>query len=178
IDPLAPAEERTAQYGTLHRLDLDGADTVLADDVMTSNGLACDADDGVMYHVDTPRRLVWRFPVDTVDGREREQFVSTEEYEGEPDGLAVAADGSVWVAMAGGSVVVAWDAGGRRMAEIEVPQVLATAVAFGGDDLRSLYVLTGSSTDHPDPAGGSVYVMPAPVAGLPGAVAKVRLPAA
>ena len=130
-----------------------------------------------MYHVDTPRRLVWRFPVDTVDGREREQFVSTDDYGGEPDGLAVAADGSVWVAMAGGSVVVAWDAQGRRINEIAVPQVLATAVAFGGDDLRSLYVLTGSSTDHPGPDGGSVYLMPSPVTGLPSAVARVRLPA-
>lgn len=172
IDPLEGAGGGGGM-GRLHRIELDGSSTVLADDVVTSNGLAADPADELVYHVDTGRRLVWQLPSDTERGEGRELFVSTEEYDGEPDGLAVAADGSVWVAMAGGGLVVAWDRLGHRVAEVQVPQLLATAVCFGGDDLRSLYVLTGSMPDQPDPAGGCVYLDASPVAGRPGAVARV-----
>jgi gluconolactonase len=92
-----------------------------------------------------------------------------------PDGLAVAADGSVWVAMAGGGLVVAWDASGRRSAEIAVPAELVTSVCFGDADLRTLYVLTGSNAEHPDPEGGSVFRTPAPCAGLPSPQARICL---
>ena len=105
----------------------------------------------------------------------RNVFVDTSEYAGVPDGLTVAADGSVWLAMAGGAVVVAWDAKAARVAEVPVPQPLVTSVTFGDPDLRTLFVLTGHSHDHPDPAGGCRYSMPAPATGLPAPVARIPL---
>jgi sugar lactone lactonase YvrE len=158
--------------GRLYRLDLDGAVHVLAEDVLISNGLGVEPADEFLYHVDSPRRCVWRYRQDT---GAREDFIDTSGYPGVPDGLAVAADGSVWVAIAGGSVVVGWDAAGRRLAEIPVPAALVTSVCFGGADLRTLYVLTGANEDHPDPDGGAVYRMPAPGVGLPAPTARVRL---
>ena len=154
--------------GRLYCIDLHGTVTVLADDVLVANGLGTDPADATLYHVDSPRRVVWRFPLDTDHpGDGREIFVDTSEYAGVPDGLTVAADGSVWVAMAGGGVVVAWDAKGVRVTEIPVPHSLVTSVTFGGPDLRTLFILTGHSHDHPDAAGGCLYRTNPGPAGLP-----------
>ena len=180
VDPLAepPAAPLAGgpPVGRLYRIGVDGRSTVLADDVITSNGLGVDPSEAVLYHVDTGRRLVWRLPLGADRGQGREQFVDTSEYAGEPDGLAVAEDGSVWVAMAGGGAVVAWDAAGRRVAEVELPQPLATAVCLGGRDRADLYALTGATVRYPDPDGGGIYVGRAPVAGLPAPFARVAIP--
>ena len=63
---------------------------------------------------------------------------------GIPDGLAVAADGSVWVAIADGGCVIAFEPDGSERTRLPVPLPMVTSVCFGGDDLRDLYVVTGS----------------------------------
>jgi gluconolactonase len=171
-----PTGDEERGFGRLYRIGLDGACDVLAEDVMVSNGLGVDPGDQVLYHVDTPRKTVWAYPTDGVGERgvpERRAFADTGEYGGVPDGLAVADDGSVWVAMAGGGVVVGWDAAGTRVGEIPVPQRLVTSVCFGGADGRTLYILTGANDEHPDPLGGSLYVHPSDRHGQPGPRAAV-----
>jgi gluconolactonase len=177
-----PTGDRERGFGRLYRIDLDGSCQVLADDVMVSNGLGVDPAGEVLYHVDTPRSTVWSYAVGEVPELEpevpgvagqRRVFVETGEYGGVPDGLAVADDGSVWVAMAGGGVVVGWDAAGGRVAEIPVPQPLVTSVCFGGPDGRTLYILTGADDEHPDPRGGSLYAHAGDRRGRPGPRAAV-----
>jgi len=177
-DGAAQAAGAPPAAGRLYLIGLDGAVTVLADDVLISNGLGTDPSDRLLYHVDSERRTVWRFALDASDvGASRQAYVSTAEYgESLPDGLAVAADGSVWVALAGAGLVVGWDAGGARLAEIEVPHALVTSVCFGGPGLRTLYILTGKDEEHPNPDGGSVFATGAPTTGLPAPVARVRIP--
>jgi gluconolactonase len=141
--------------GRLYRIDLDGSITVLADDVLVSNGLGVSPPGDVLYHVDSYRRIVWVFDDEGV----RRVFVDVGEYDGIPDGLAVTADGSVFVAMAGGGVVVGWDPHGDRIAELAVPQRLVTSVCFGGQDLTQLFILTGVNSEHRDDVGGAIYVI-------------------
>ncbi|MCU1484660.1 MAG: hypothetical protein JWN67_1406 [Actinomycetia bacterium] len=175
-NPLGPDEARTND-GRLYCIDVDGSSWVVSDDVLASNGLGIDPDATVLYHVDSGRKLVWAFTLDQPSMASRRPFADTSEYGGVPDGLAVAADGSVWVAMAGGSVVVAWDAKGRRVVELELPQPLVTGVAFGGPDGTTLWITTGTGVgDEVDEIGGAVYVTSAQVPGLPGPYARVRLP--
>ncbi len=166
----------SAAAGRLYLIDLDGSVAVLADDVLISNGIGADPGDRLLYHVDSGRRTVWRFALDAPDiGGSRQAFVSTSEYGAAlPDGLAVAADGSVWVALAGAGLVVGWDARGARLGEIGVPHALVTSVCFGGPGLRTLYILTGTDASHPNPDGGSVFATVAPRTGLPAPVARVR----
>lgn len=166
------ARERDAA-GRLYLLDADREVRVLADDVLISNGLGTSPDDALLYHVDSGRRTIWRFALES--GGERAPFASTHEYDALPDGLAVAADGSVWVALAGAGLVVGWSAAGERVAEIEVPHALVTSVCFGGPGLGTLYILTGANDEHPNPDGGSVFAAPAPCPGLPAPSARVRL---
>jgi gluconolactonase len=162
---LDPTGDEPRGPGRLYRIGLDGAVDVLADDITVSNGLGVDPADEALYHVDTHRRTVWRY--DTATG-ERSTFVETGEYSGVPDGLAVADDGSVWVAMAGGGVVVGWDSDGARVGEVAVPQELVTSVCFGDADGHTLYILTGTNSDHPDPRGGCVYAVRSDRRGHPG----------
>jgi D-xylonolactonase len=162
--------------GRLYLIDTTGSVAVLADDVLISNGLGADPSDRLLYHVDSERRAVWQFELDAADiGGSRRVFVSTGEYDALPDGLAVAADGSVWVALAGAGLVVGWDARGARLAEIAVPHALVTSVCFGGPGLDTLYILTGTDAEHPNPDGGSVFSLDADRTGLPAPVARVRL---
>jgi sugar lactone lactonase YvrE len=171
--PHDSAREAQRVPGRLYRVDVDGGVTVLADDVLVSNGLGVSPAGDVLYHVDSYRRTVWAF-----DGEyNRRVFVELSEYDGIPDGLAVAADGSVFVAMAGGGVVLGWRADGTRVAELSVPQPLVTSVCFGGPALRSLYVLTGVNEEYPDDRGGAVYVHEAHGPGLAAPVCAVALPA-
>jgi gluconolactonase len=173
INPLDP--DGSALLGRLYRIGLDRSVDVLAEDVVTSNGLGTDPVGSRLYHVDTGRRVVWQLPLEGSTGSARSVFVDTSEYDGEPDGLAVASDGSVWVAMAGGGVVVAWDSLGRRVAELPVPQPLVTSVCFGGPSLTTLFVLTGATEASPDAEGGCIYVSEGVVPGLPGPIAQVAL---
>jgi len=161
--------------GRLYQLDLDGAVRVLADDVKVSNGLGTDPDGDRLYHVDSNRRTIWSFDLDADDPAvTRTSFADTSEYSGVPDGLCVAVDGSVWAAIAGGSVVVVWDAQGRRTHELPVPQPLVTSVCLGGPQLATLFVLTGATDEEPDPLGGAVYSTDVDVRGLPAPYARVR----
>src|SRR6266516_1923689 len=48
-----------------------------------------------------------------------------------PDGLAVAADGSVWVAAAHGGCVVAFESDGSERRRLAVPLPMVTSVCFG-----------------------------------------------
>jgi sugar lactone lactonase YvrE len=160
------------EAGRLYRLGTDGGVEVLADDVLASNGLAVDPAERQLLHVDSLRKVVWRFAL-ADPSMPREVFVDTGEYEGVPDGLALAGDGSVWVAIAGSGLVVGWDAAGRRIAELTVPAALVTSVCFGGPGLDVLYVLTGVNDEYPAVDGGAVLATPAPCTGLPAPSASI-----
>ena len=173
-----PSGSSSAAAGRLYLIELDGSATVLADDMLISNGIGVDPVGRLPYHVDSERRTVWRFDLDAADlAGSRRPLVDTSEYGALPDGLAVAADGSVWVALAGAGLVVGWDADGARAAEIGVPHALVTSVCFGGPGLATLYILTGADAGHPNPDGGSVFRLDAPWTGFPAPVARVRPPA-
>jgi len=91
---------------------------------------------------------------------------------GVPDGMKVAGDGSIWVADAHGGRVVVFDANGAQRQEIAVPLPMVTSVCFGGDDLRDLYIVTGSR-GGPGENCGSIFRMRVEVAGLPLPPARV-----
>ncbi|MGB8407229.1 MAG: SMP-30/gluconolactonase/LRE family protein [Mycobacterium sp.] len=167
--PHEGAREAQRQPGRLYRVDVDGSVTTLADDVLVSNGLGVSPSGDVLYHVDSYRRTVWAFD----ESGNRRVFADVSGHEGIPDGLAVAADGSVYVAMAGGGVVLGWAADGTATAELRVPQPLVTSICFGGADLGSLFVLTGVNEEYADDQGGSVYVTAAPSPGLAAPVCSV-----
>lgn len=173
-----PAAGRDA--GRFYLIDLDGSVTVLTEDLQIANGVHADPSDAWLYSVDSGRKQVWRFALADAAAditASRTPFVDTSEYQGLPDGLQVAADGSVWIAMAGAGCVVGYSASGARLAEIESPHALTTTLAFGGAGLDELYILTGDQPEWPNPEGGTVFRTSAPTVGMPAPYCKVALPA-
>ena len=160
--------------GDLHLIDLDGSARVVATDVRLTNGLGFSPDGRTLYHSDSARGRVFRYDVaDDGDLGPKDVFARTER--GAPDGLVVSTDGTVWVAEAGGGGVGAYGPDGRLVDFIEIPEPMCTSVCFGGDDLRDLYIVSGSDGTDSDRAG-AVYRVRTEVAGLP--VATTPLPAA
>ncbi|UOY01750.1 SMP-30/gluconolactonase/LRE family protein [Blastococcus sp. PRF04-17] len=159
---------------TLHVVDVDGSVRVAETGLSASNGLAWDAESTVLYLVDTPRRVIWRYDY-RLDGGElgdREVFARIGEDAGLPDGLATDTAGGVWVALFGGGAVHRYDAGGALTHVVPVPVTYPTSVAFGGDDLRTVFVTTSRTRltpeqDAAEPLGGSVLAFDVDAPGVP-----------
>ncbi len=160
--------------GFLHVIDLDGTMRTLSDGILLTNGLGFSPDGKRLYHSDARAGIVRVYDVapDGSVGTWR-QFASIDPG-GVPDGLKVASDGSVWVADAHGGRVVVFNADGTHRTNLAVPLSMVTSVCFGGDDLRDLYIVTGSR-GGPSENCGSIFHMKVDVPGLALPPARVRL---
>ncbi|MBN6056685.1 SMP-30/gluconolactonase/LRE family protein, partial [Nonomuraea sp. RK-328] len=80
---------------------------------------------------------------------------------GAPDGMAIDAEGCLWIAMWGGGRLVRLDPEGRLLSEVPVPVAQPSSCAFGGPDLDVLYVTTAREGLGPHPVGpaGSVLAV-------------------
>jgi D-xylonolactonase len=171
------ADGRAPQAGNLYLIDLDGGSRLVGRDVQLTNGLGFSPDGRTLYHSDSRRSSVFCYSVAS-DGSlgEKKLFVKAER--GVPDGLVVSVDGAVWVALAGdGHGVAVYAPDGRQRDFVEIPQAMCTSVCFGGDDLRDLYIVSGSEGTGTD-RGGCVYKHRTTIAGLPVAPARVAIPKA
>jgi sugar lactone lactonase YvrE len=72
---------------------------------------------------------------------------------GDADGLAVDAEGGVWVALGGGGAVGRFSPSGELEEVVDVPATFVSSLCFGGPDGRDLYVTTADNTDDPSRAG-------------------------
>jgi sugar lactone lactonase YvrE len=146
----------------------------LGDGFMTSNGLAFSPDGRTLYFSDTPRFVVYRFDYDPATGeaanrREFTRIEPTATDRGRPDGAAVDAEGCYWTSLYEGSRVARYDPTGRLMSTHSLPVRCPTMPAFGGEDLKTLFVTTARDKNAAQgaPAGGGVYSLRVDVPGLP-----------
>ena len=158
--------------GSLHAIDLDGAMRTLAGGVMLTNGLGFSPDGAHLYHSDTRSNMVRAYDIGP-DGTvvAWRPFVH---FDGGADGLKVAADGSVWVADAQGSRVAVFNPDGTHRADVAVPLPMVTSLCFGGEDLRDLYIVTGSDRG-PSETCGTVFRTRTDVPGQPLPPCRVAL---
>lgn len=137
-----------------------------------TNGPAMSPDGRTLYHTDTLGKLVYAFDV-AQDGSIGGKRVFVELKDGGyPDGMAVDAQGHVWVATFGGWRIDRFDAQGRKVGEVRLPCSNITKLAFGGDDLRTVYVSSArkgltSAELAAQPLAGGLFTFQADVPGLP-----------
>jgi sugar lactone lactonase YvrE len=164
-----------ARPGGLWRLDPEGPVRVL-DDVRLANGLAWSPSGDTLYFTDSLRRRVDAYPYDPADGTigAARPFCRIAEEDGLPDGIAVDADGGVWVALAGGGTVRRYGPSGRLAEHVRLPTRYPTSCAFGGTGLRDLFITTGSRPvpppERPDQVArgaGALFRLRTGVRGLP-----------
>ena len=151
--------------GDLYLIETSGAIRTVAEDIELTNGLGFSPDGEFLYHSDSRRQQVYRYPVKE-NGDLEPRTIFCEFDEGAPDGLAVAVDGSVWIANAGGGCVNVYNADGSLREIIKITLPMCTSVCFGGPNLKTLYVVSGSNGVEGDRRGG-IFRYDSPVAGVP-----------
>ncbi|MFJ3670296.1 SMP-30/gluconolactonase/LRE family protein [Streptomyces sp. NPDC090106] len=161
--------------GALYRLD-PGAEAprrVLAA-TSVANGLGWSPDGTRMYFVDSSTRRVDVLDYDPATGEAagRRPWATVEDEAGVPDGLAVDAEGGVWVALWRGGQIRRYGPDGSHDMTLPLPVSQVTSCAFGGDGLGLLYVTTGrvGMSDRrlaAEPAAGAVFAADVGVPGLP-----------
>jgi xylono-1,5-lactonase len=89
---------------------------------------------------------------------------------GYPDGLTVDAAGDIWVAHYGGGRISRLQPDGRLRATYPMPCSIVASCAFGGADLRTLYITTGTEPDRSSHPAGCLLAMRVDASGLPSPV--------
>lgn len=130
-----------------------------------TNGPAFSPDGRRIYFSDSVDRRVFVRELDQGGNVGPEQtFVEIEDEAGYPDGLAVDDEGNLWVALWAGWSVRQYSASGRLLASVALPCANVTKPAFGGDDMRSLFITTAatglSPAEHMEqPLAGGLFVV-------------------
>lgn len=128
--------------GALYRLDENLRVEKVLDGVSVSNGIGWSLDDTAMYFIDSGAHGVDEFDYDAATGTiaNRRRLVDVSPEVGLPDGMAVDAEGHLWVAIWGGSAVHRYRPDGTLGTVVHLPAAQITSCAFGGRDLGDLYV--------------------------------------
>jgi sugar lactone lactonase YvrE len=122
--------------GALHVWSPAGGVRTVLDGMTLPNGIGWSPEGSSVYVVDSGPRVLLTAKFDPSTGgigafRTLHEFTGN----GEPDGLAVAADGTIWVAMWDGSRIDRLALEGTLIESIAVPTVRPTALAFGNGKL-------------------------------------------
>ncbi|MCP8882277.1 SMP-30/gluconolactonase/LRE family protein [Devosia sp. XJ19-1] len=142
----------------------------------------CFSPDGrTAYWADTPEQKILKCQTDPETGMpvsEWELFADVSEHRGYPDGAVVDSEGFLWNARWGGSCVIRYAPDGSIDRIIEVPVSQVTCPAFGGKDLKRLFLTTANKTLSAEQlaaekVAGGVFYIDLDIAGLP--EAKIKL---
>jgi sugar lactone lactonase YvrE len=140
----------------------------------TCNGLGWSPDDRTFYLADTAAARIYAYDFDLASGAvaNRRVFAQLAAGAGRPDGLAVDADGGVWVANSGGWGLTRYDPEGGILRSVRLPVPRPTSCVFGGAGLATLYVTSSrlglSRRQRADaPLSGGLFVLEVGVRGLP-----------
>ncbi|MBT5107465.1 MAG: hypothetical protein HOM25_02175 [Rhodospirillaceae bacterium] len=165
--------EEEIRPGHLHVIDLDGSIRTVSDGILLTNGMGFSPDGKFLYHCDSRTCHIRAYDI-TGDGEVAGYSVLIDRPGQVTDGMAVAEDGSIWVAIANGGCVSVFEADGSHRLDIPVPVPMVTSVCFGGPDLRDLYIVTGQRGGPRENCGG-IYKMRVDVPGVPVPLARVAL---
>lgn len=136
----------------------------------------CFSPDGrIAYWTDTPTRKILKCETDPETGLpvgEWTLFADVSEHRGYPDGAVVDSQGYLWNARWGGNCVIRYAPDGTIDRIVEVPVSQVTCPAFGGRDLKRLFLTSASKNLSDDQlaaekVAGGVFYIDLDIAGLP-----------
>lgn len=160
------------QEASLYCLDTDLSVTQKFGPVTNSNGIVWTRDGNTMYYIDTPSKKVRAFDFDQTTGSLSNERVAwdTSADSSSPDGMTIDSEDRLWVAFCHGAKVVCFDPSTSQVVQqVDFPCVETTACAFGGPELRDLYVTTGLKKDLQEPEAGRLFVCRPGAQGVPSA---------
>jgi len=160
--------------GSVYRLDSDLSAHRIDRGFSCVNGIAWDLDARIMYLCDTWLRRIYSYDFDRDAGiaRNRRVFAELPPGQGYPDGLTVDESDFVWNAHYDGWRITRYAPDGRIDRVLRMPVQHVTSLAFGGPDLRTLFVTSASMRLAPEaraqqPLAGHVLALEPGVAGIP-----------
>lgn len=172
-------EPRNAPNAEMYVFERGALRRAWAGGMTNSNGLAFDLDGSALFHADTTSHRVDRYPLDASGAHGAPSTIASFSqdkaapgYGGRPDGATVDSEGMYWVAMFEGGRVLRIAPDGSILREIALPVRCPTSLAFGGADLRTLYITTASHGRSSEelaryPDSGKLLALQLDVAGRP-----------
>ena len=158
--------------GALYQLTDNGVQKRDPDYVIT-NGPTASLDNRTLYHTDTLKKVIYAFDR-AADGTlsNRRDFARIGAGDGHPDGPITDSQGYIWSGLYGGWGVNRYSPDGKKVSKLAMPVANVTKAAFGGKDLRTLYITTawkGLSDEErqQQPTAGGLFRVRVDVAGLP-----------
>jgi sugar lactone lactonase YvrE len=151
--------------GILYRLDPDGKWTEWKTGIGIPNTMAWSPDGKVFYSGDTTANIIYAYDYDPQTGAisaERPHAAGCPQ--GLPDGSAMDAEGYLWNARYSGRCVLRIAPDGSIDHVVQLPVASPTTCAFGGPDLKTLYITSARSEEQ---YSGSVFALNLGVSGLP-----------
>jgi sugar lactone lactonase YvrE len=139
-----------------------------------SNGPAFSLDGTRAYFTDSYAYEIWRYDIDPATGEvgPRRSFAKVKPEDGYPDGMTVDAEGFLWNAHWDGWRITRYDPDGRIDRVLQVPVPKPTSIAFGGPDMKRLYITSASLDMTPQqlaeaPWSGCLMACDLDIVGLP-----------
>jgi L-arabinonolactonase len=162
--------------GSFYHWDAQRGPTLIRAGVAIANGLCFSPDGLTIYYADSPLGTIWRASYDPVTGIAADESVfagpdpDVPGDTGSPDGSAVDEHGCIWNARWGAWGIARFTPDGVLDTIIDVPVPQPSAVAFGGDDLGTLYITTAREHMAPgDPRyelSGALFAVTPGVTGI------------
>jgi sugar lactone lactonase YvrE len=161
--------------GTLWALEADLTTSAKIENLTIPNGIVWTSDHKTMYYIDTPTFRVdaYDYDIDSGNLSNHRVAVTVAEEDCWPDGMAIDAEDMIWVAHWGGARVNRYNPQtGEKILQIDVPSPQTTAPAFGGPDLKHLYITSASheldeKTLSKYPHAGGLFMVEVDVPGVP-----------
>jgi D-xylonolactonase len=134
------------------------------------NGPTWSLDGRTMWINDTARNFIHACPFDPASGAigPPSMWLRFAKGDGYPDGMTTDSDGRVWIAhWAGGCVTCHAADDARELARIVMPTSNITNVAFGGPELRTLFI-SSAATELPEaqPLAGALFAVETDAVGM------------
>lgn len=133
--------------GKFYCMDVDGRVRQVAEGYHIPNGIGWSLDQTTMYHCDSLGRTIFCYDFDLDQGQlSNRRILYRETSESEPDGMAVDAQGRLWVAHWNGWRIDVMLPNGDKEKTIDMPVQRPTSCAFNSD-FSQLYVTSCSKGD-------------------------------
>jgi sugar lactone lactonase YvrE len=163
--------------GTMAIDELEGAGSVYSFDgknaekkienTTISNGIVWNADNNILYFIDTPSYEVVSYQFDLITGSISNKKVSIQipKEDGHPDGMTIDTEGMLWIAHWDGWQITRWNPNnGEKLSHIKLPVSRVTSLTFGGPELTDLFITSARKglTDEAlkeQPLAGALFVI-------------------
>ncbi len=152
--PARAADGRFYQYSTRH-----GLRALPLPGIVIPNAISFSLDGRTLYWCDSvsPRIMACDYDAENATTSNVREFTALANTAAEPDGSAVDAAGRVWNAQWRARQVSCYAPDGKLLQVQPVPVKHPTCAAFGGADLRTLYVISSRLDHTPDELAASTH---------------------